>query len=554
VAGDLSVLKVLAAALEHPSPDAGLSELVKNIGLALGASHAYIGLIDEESGDLVLQYGYGLAWPREMGEPIVIPHAQGIVGIVAQEGKSIVTPNVSDDPRYRELFAGTTSEIASPIRDESVQIVGVFNLEWNSPDTFPAGEVEVVEAAAAVASSLLVRIGQLRREEALMRIGSTLDTVMNESDLIAQVIQTAEETLRLHSCSVFLLEPGTERLVLRGTIGELKDYVNEISYELGEGFTGWVAQNAQPILLQDPQSDPRWRGKYVEIPSSEISSFLAVPIAFGDETYGVIRVLRRRNMVRQIQNHFTARDEKLLYAIAEQVGSGLTNIRNMAGALRNERMIAWGELSAKSSHMIGNRVFAIKGDVNELKFLAEDEPLDRDAIKHLQSSLAVNVLRIEEILNDFRDFVTATQIRKAPIDLNQLVRETVEEVFPKRSDSELILELNPLPLVPADERRVRRAVSELIENSLHFIEHGRLTIQTQLLASGRFAQIVVEDNGPGIESERKETVFQPFFSGRSRSMGLGLSIVKGIMEAHGGDAYEDGHVGQGARFVLVLPT
>jgi signal transduction histidine kinase len=204
--------------------------------------------------------------------------------------------------------------------------------------------------------------------------------------------------------------------------------------------------------------------------------------------------------------------------------------------------------------MIGNRIFAIKGDVNELGFLASEPVLDIESIRSLQKSLSVNVMRVEEILNDFRDFVSATQIQKQPIDMNALVRETVEEVFPKRSPIQLVLTLNELPPVLADDRRLRRAISELIENSLHHISDGQLSVTTQLTPDGEYVRIVIADTGPGIEPERKETIFQPFYSGRAKGMGLGLSIVKGILEAHGGNATEEGVLGQGARFVLVLPA
>jgi signal transduction histidine kinase len=69
----------------------------------------------------------------------------------------------------------------------------------------------------------------------------------------------------------------------------------------------------------------------------------------------------------------------------------------------------------------------------------------------------------------------------------------------------------------------------------------------------RFAEIEIEDSGPGVEDEAKATIFQPFFSKRVKGMGLGLSIVKGIVDAHGGEVFESGRLGHGARFVILLP-
>jgi two-component system sensor histidine kinase HydH len=63
----------------------------------------------------------------------------------------------------------------------------------------------------------------------------------------------------------------------------------------------------------------------------------------------------------------------------------------------------------------------------------------------------------------------------------------------------------------------------------------------------------VEDSGPGVPDDVKSLIFQPFYSGRVKGMGLGLGIVKGIVDAHGGDVFENGVFREGARFVLHVP-
>jgi signal transduction histidine kinase len=266
-----------------------------------------------------------------------------------------------------------------------------------------------------------------------------------------------------------------------------------------------------------------------------------------------------------LDTRFTESDQRVLQAIADQLAIGLDSIRAIERLVRSERMIAWGELSAKSSHMIGNRVFALKGDVNELGFLIGENELNRDNLKGLQKSLMTNVTRVEEILRDFRDFVTATQLERSVGDLNSLIQETVTEVFPKRGEIELDLKLSEIPPVSFDPKRLRRAVSELIENSLNFLDTGRLCIITKPASEEQLARanlprgmnyisLEVADTGPGVEEDRKEIIFQPFHSSRVRGMGLGLSIVKGIVDAHGGKIQETGTKGIGARFLILLPA
>ena len=105
-----------------------------------------------------------------------------------------------------------------------------------------------------------------------------------------------------------------------------------------------------------------------------------------------------------------------------------------------------------------------------------------------------------------------------------------------------------------------------MENSVNFQpEGGEITITTSLAdarskkwlkpaqQSGSYVQVRFEDTGPGIELDRKPKVFSPFYSTRAKGMGLGLSIVKGIVDAHDGGIYENGRPGKGARFTILLP-
>ncbi len=197
------------------------------------------------------------------------------------------------------------------------------------------------------------------------------------------------------------------------------------------------------------------------------------------------------------------------------------------------------------------------------------EPEDRrDAFRHLAEGIRRGIFRLEEILQEFRDFVRATQLSLSECDLNDIVRQCVDESFPKRSKVALTFELDPdLPPVMADAARLKRAFSELIENSVSFQpDGGTLLIRTQrtnpaegqawasLPRTRAYVQVEFADTGPGIPDDIKPRIFTPFYTSRARGMGLGLSIVKGILEAHRGSIAEIGVGGKGARFLAFLPA
>jgi signal transduction histidine kinase len=257
--------------------------------------------------------------------------------------------------------------------------------------------------------------------------------------------------------------------------------------------------------------------------------------------------------------------------------------------------------------MIGNAVFGIKGHLNELSYatqqagLVKKETADnaastRDAseiqlrpemlaeVPQMLESITRGIYRLEEILGEFRDFVLATQLHATPQDINQIMRTVTAESFPRNSNIDLALNLAPmLPQLHVDEVKLKRAFSELIENAIDFQPNGgKITIRTSLadaetvreLAGRDIALPVIKaefiDGGPGLSESERQRVFQPFYTRKAKGMGLGLSIVKGIIEAHGGiireiGAGQEGATHQsltagrargntGAHFVVLLPA
>ena len=344
---------------------------------------------------------------------------------------------------------------------------------------------------------------------------------------------------------------------------------------MAKGLTGTVAQTGETIRLKDPRDDPRWRGRYTEMRPNEWGAILAVPILAHARILGVMRVSRPLQVPAWHQAQFTEDDERTLRTIGAQLGTAIENARVSKQLVRTERMAAWGELSAKSAHMIGNRAFAIKGDLNELKYLLAQAAKKPSAspdllpeIGALVESVERGIFRLEDILREFRDFVMATQLAPRPVDINELTRETVAEIFPRRSAVLLAEDYAPdLPPALCDAEKMKRALSELIENAVSFMpEGGTLKVSTSLIAAGRgpkgvrlaqgknYVLLTFTDTGPGVPPELKEKIFTPFYTSRVKGMGLGLSIVKGIVDAHHGVLRETGEPGGGANFELYLPT
>jgi signal transduction histidine kinase len=388
------------------------------------------------------------------------------------------------------------------------------------------------------------------------------------------VVARSAELLRADDCSLFQLNPDGDRLVLRASGKLLQPYIGTVTYKLGEGLTGWVAQHGRTTRVSDVRSDDRWRGLYPELPQESLESYLAAPVYSRGAMWGVLRVVRRKPASSVIKNDFTERDERLLTTLARQVGAAITQQTLVDRQLNMERMAAWGEMSARSAHMIGNKVFALKGQLNELEYLAARPEFSREDVLEVVQRAKNGVFRLEEILMEFRDFLMATHLERKPVDLNELVAATVRETFGKGGELDVQVDLTPgLPQVAADTAKLHRAISELLENAVnHQLDGGEIRVVTgpwgpeereryptvpftgPWMQPGGAVRLEVIDRGPGISVENKGRLFTPFFTTRSKGMGLGLSIVKGIVDAHQGAISEVGREGNGAHFLIVLPA
>jgi signal transduction histidine kinase len=566
-------LNELFAEATHVTDDQAFLQRILDAGVrAVGGKRGFLALVGHETGELNVTNIGGVGWTehgRRMRLHLANETTRGITGHVALTKQPYITGNVQADPYYLKYFDDVVSEIAVPILTPTGQTRGVINIDSPKPDAFDADACAHLVSLAQAASVALGIEGFRARESAIIEIGNTLAKTLDIESLMQKVVEIAGGALQYDYCAVFLLDPQTEHLVLRAARGSLADKIGIASFRLGEGILGWIAQNDEPVRLEEPHRDPRWANRYNELSEEEIGPFLAVPIISRDKIIGVLRVMRRKSHASWFSNRFTETDERVLTTIASQLGTAIENARNFEKLLRSERMAAWGDLSAKSAHMIGNRLFALKGDLNELTYILEPMPRDehRKELEAIAASMARGVERLEEILREFRDFVVATQLNTSECDINVVLRETIDESFPRRSVVKLEVDLGEgIPPVQCDAKKLKRAFSELIENSLSFQPDGgsiriasRLVKQEELAEirlahSRRYVRLEFSDSGPGVPQEIKERIFQPFFTSRVKGMGLGLSIVKGIIEAHQGFLMETGEPDRGARFLIFLPV
>jgi signal transduction histidine kinase/CheY-like chemotaxis protein len=221
-----------------------------------------------------------------------------------------------------------------------------------------------------------------------------------------------------------------------------------------------------------------------------------------------------------------------------------------ASLLRAERLGTIGQLGASVAHELRNPLGVINNSIYYLTSrLGQDDP---KIAKHLQI-IGREVKVANNIITDLMNFVRISELQTTTIDPNLLVRETLERALLPENVQVFTEFGRDLPLVRVDVEKAHQIFLNLINNAAQAMpDGGRLTIST--LAQNGYVQFDFGDTGVGIPPENLQRIFEPLFTTKARGIGLGLAIVRMLVDAHHGEIRVTSTVGQGSCFTIRLPN
>lgn len=221
--------------------------------------------------------------------------------------------------------------------------------------------------------------------------------------------------------------------------------------------------------------------------------------------------------------------------------------------VRTERLAAIGQLAAGISHEIDNPVGIILGYA---ELLLDDLP-PGDERRADVIAIIDECRRCKRITGGLLGFARSSPPQQEPFDLRPLIEQTLASLRPQKLFREIQVDFpasgSPLQLV-GDADQLRQVLVNLLLNAAQAMGgEGRIWVRA---AAGEELVVEVEDNGPGIDDQMLERIFEPFFSTKSRSKGtgLGLSVCRKLVEAHGGTLMAFAGARGGALFRLALPA
>ena len=399
----------------------------------------------------------------------------------------------------------------------------------------------------------------------LLKFSSIINSSLKIEDVLNHAMQWAEEFIDAAASTVYELDEEKGEIFIRVARGSKKGSVKLIRLKLGEGIAGQVIQTGRPMVIQDTRKEKSFSRKYDAKTGFETRSMICVPLILRDKIIGALQVLNKKD-----QRPFVDSDLELLTTMSQQIAMALDNaklyrrlekkfelteseLKNAQEKLiRSERLAAMGHLVQGVAHEIRNPVTTIGGFAGRLEKELKGHPKLQKYISFIMEQSA----RLENIVKQVREFSEILSAKLEAGEITRVLDQVIEKFEPLTKKQGVVFSFRidkDLPFIKMDPAQLRVALSNIMENALDSMpEGGHLTLSAT--QEGDSIKIDILDTGCGIAKKDQASVYDPFFTSKTRGAGLGLTMVHQIVMNHNGEIAIQSQEGKGTRVRLSFPV
>ncbi len=502
----LEANRIISSTLNTPEL---LRQVMRLATEVVGAESSSILLYDAKTDELY--FDLALGENESELKTIRLKAGEGIAGWVAKNRKTQVVNDVATDPRWvkhtdQKIKFRTRSIIAAPLVYKN-ELLGVVEAINKRDGHFSAEEdAGILEAFAAQAA---VSIENARIFESLQEAKEKVEAVFSQMSDGAVLVDGKGSKIFFNESAGKLL--GSEN-TSKGTAAEIFG-----GFEHNPPITDIMAAGAKKTSFEFKRAEPKTL--YVSGTATKIFNSTGVIgsiFIFGDVTEEKKESLVKRNF---------------LSLISHKLKTPLVTITGYGPLLLDDPALS--DFQRKAIQTItkqGNYLQSLVEKLLNFTLIDDEGPAADKAEGSLMKTAVQAVSSLENYLED-KDAVV-------------IIRD----------------ELKGIPSIIMDERKVEASLKNIIENAVKFNNGKEKNVEIGPVKSEGFVGIYIKDNGPGIPPEERERIFQKFyqieesFTGQVEGAGLGLALVKQIIEAHGGKIVLESSVGIGSTFNLLFPA
>lgn len=376
---------------------------------------------------------------------------------------------------------------------------------------------------------------------------------MDIYEIASEITKNIAINLKTKDCIIYVVDDNRQILEQIGAFGDKVDEYqqirNKIEIPIGQGIVGSVAESGIPIIISDTSEDNRYivddKRRYSEI---------TVPIINDGKVIGII------DSEYETKNYFTEKQLETLTNVANLISLQLKSAINLRererveykNTLLLEQLEKSNEELQEYAHIVSHDLKSPLRSIDALiSWIKEDSggKLDEESLKNF-GLIEMTIEKMEQLISDILTYssIDAKNDEEEEIDLNIIIKDLTKILY--LPDHFSLIVKNQLPTVWAERTKLYQLFQNLINNAIKFNDKEAGIIEIDVKDLDTHYQFSVTDNGIGIEKKYHENIFKIFQSLQrdKSSSGIGLSIVRKVVESYQGELWLESELNKGTTF------
>lgn len=406
----------------------------------------------------------------------------------------------------------------------------------------------------------------------LTDVARALASGLELREVLDHAVIAIHRLLRAASIRIYMLDPTGQWLELAAWKGASEAFIHKEHFQrrrVGDGLLGKTALARKATVVDNflRAEDP-----YVEdIVKEGLVSSVYIPLVSKEKAVGVLCVSSYQ------EYRFSEEFIEFLTAVGNQIGVAIENARlyerlkeayeeisqTQEQLIRTEKMASLGKLAATVAHEINNPLSVVLTYIKLMQNMLRKGTFGPKRLSDISRFLATmesETSRCGEIVRNLLAFARHSTLKMEEHRVEEIIQRTVALMAHdlEMKEMKLVCSCEPnLPMVKCDFRQIQQALLNLMINATEAMTKGGiLTVTAGRSSKEGFVRLSISDTGCGIAEENLSQIFEPFFTTKeeAKGVGLGLTVVQGIIARHGGTIEVESQVGKGTTFHINLPA